>query len=56
MKTCETCRWWRDDRPRPYEGLCKRNAPKCLDDGSTDWPVTKHNDWCGEHQTKESKP
>ncbi len=52
MQTCETCRFWNDKRPHSYEGVCRRNAPVCLSDGSREWPDTKAADWCGEHQPK----
>ena len=55
IATCETCRWWKDDRPEPWGGMCRRNAPVCLSEVGTVWPGTKATDWCGEHQPKETR-
>ncbi len=51
--TCASCRWWGEilDGCAPPSGACKRRAPVALGDGDWDamWPLTNHDDWCGEH-------
>ena len=53
---CETCHWWdggyanaaaaaRDDRL----GRCRAGTPKPGPVGLGGWPITKPDDWCGQH-------
>jgi hypothetical protein len=57
---CRSCRWW-DGWPGDDAGFCRRHAPKPLpliivqDEAGDDhaeaiWPITTHDDWCGEYQ------
>lgn len=63
-RTCETCRWWAEEKERgdePTVHQCRRYAPRpgsWQENGSTDpgwaeWPRTLPADWCGEHQPRE---
>lgn len=58
--TCETCRFWDSSTQRvnaqpDTTGACRRQAP--LADFRTAeafWPFSADDDWCGEHQPRES--
>jgi len=51
---CGNCRAWRFyPEPSPYEGQCRRHAPRAHIDKiarvtATVWPVTVAADWCAE--------
>jgi len=50
-ETCGKCRFWSTDTEAT--GCCRRYAPRPLTNGTpteTLWPVTDHDDWCGEHR------
>lgn len=61
---CKTCRFW-DGDDEGLEGDCRRHAPRlsgqAVPGGSAThqdpmfraWPITRIDDWCGEHQHKE---
>lgn len=65
--TCQDCRFW-DFRTDPGTvrqaalGYCRRRSPRefrygCGTDGlpkieSSEWPATRPQDWCGEHERK----
>lgn len=60
MRACETCRFWKAGNTVehiPRSGLrygnCRRNPP-VKGDFYEGWPQAFHNDWCGEHEPKES--
>ncbi len=55
IETCEKCRWW--DIVQEKDGHCRRYAIKpyipnpeglCSDEAL--WPITQHDDWCGEFE------
>lgn len=49
MQTCETCRFWAN----PY---CRRFLPQLqpiIYDTFHSWPMTRADDWCGEHKEKD---
>lgn len=50
---CETCRYWHKGTHVP-SGItlytCRRGPPEA---GITLWPVTEHDDWCGEWRERE---
>lgn len=60
---CHRCRFW--DVIMVESGYCRRYAPRGVvevsidDDGDDEtpvqavWPVTRHDDWCGEFVTDE---
>jgi hypothetical protein len=64
MNICENCMWWAAGRGGygdKAEGQCRANAPtmrklKTKDtlrmDERAYWPVTKTDDYCGEHAPK----
>ena len=64
-ETCATCRFWRDFEGSGLDATtlrdCRRRAPIALtreEIGAyvyADWPVTGHDDWCGEHQKEVSE-
>lgn len=56
--TCQTCKWWRED-----DGTCHRYPPETnpgtwgnywwlVKSVSTDWPETSADDFCGEHEPR----
>ena len=64
MNECKDCKWW-DLEWDEKESFCHRNAPSIIraqlfpiekvDSSECDsavWPVTRHNDWCGEFNPK----
>jgi hypothetical protein len=68
MKTCETCRFWKD-RLRKGEGECRISPPvlsealarRWLDSSevnegfavyASSWPGTTSEDFCGKHEEK----
>lgn len=67
-KTCATCRYY---DPNPVEGgdgdqgRCRRNPPEvahrsdaelaCEAEYIGEWPLTRYDDWCGEHAPKDQE-
>lgn len=52
LPRCATCIFWA--RPWSFaDGACRRYPPVAthVADRST-WPVTRFDDWCGEHTTE----
>lgn len=47
---CKTCRFWEKGRGLTAS-KCHRYPPTMLALGSTLYPTTKENDWCGEHES-----
>jgi hypothetical protein len=65
MRTCETCRWWKDEAhqrqimaDRLRTGQCRRYPPLPVSPGNHGFwngrPQTVNDYWCGEHTTKET--
>lgn len=57
MKTCETCRWWANDYHQEAE--CRARSPIWSDKDyrhKRAFPITKREDWCGEHAPREGGP
>jgi hypothetical protein len=50
---CETCRYWGEAK-QPLTGhkamVCRRGPPTLA--SNYNWPVVKHDDWCGEWAAK----
>ena len=61
--TCQTCRWWGGRLSgRVYTpGPCHRYPPTAIvrdnryEVVQSAWPVTRIDDWCGEHQPQEAQ-
>ncbi len=61
MKTCETCAFWNDRRPRVESGECYRYPPALVaENGFTNHTTTRAHfpwtwpyQWCGEHAPRE---
>lgn len=50
--TCKTCRFFHGPVSRNGHllGECRKHTPRHVDPiGFASWPVTRPNDWCGEH-------
>ena len=58
---CGECRFWDEQPMAPHLGLCRRKSPSPLvnlvrpagednHEGKSVayWPITSHDDWCGE--------
>lgn len=43
--TCATCVYWHN--PDDGESQCRRDPPQIFDDGTSNWPPTVAEDWCG---------
>jgi len=56
-KTCLGCtHWWRLT-PDGAHGECRRNAPlPRASDAQAVWPITFHDDACGQYVTKPEPP
>ena len=59
MKKCENCYYWEQSKVETDAGKCRRFPPifNEFDSGFqfSYWPRVKHNDWCGEFDTKRLK-
>lgn len=55
--TCSNCYYWSSEKLRTL-GKCVLNPPIVINDhngyGTTVWPYTEPNDWCGRHQQDSS--
>lgn len=61
VNQCCNCKFYETDE---YEadgviyplthGICKRFPPKRIDDTTSGFPLVEDNDWCGEHNKKET--
>jgi hypothetical protein len=69
--TCETCRFWADDKTEGG-GECRKALPRAVVSAPwlpkflalgkvrkmvwrAAWPLTEPDDWCGEHQPAATK-
>jgi hypothetical protein len=51
-KTCKTCTFC--VKVDKISGVCRRNPPQLLDNGSSCFPPVRLKDfWCGEHKAKD---
>lgn len=52
---CETCVYWVTQYAGNRIGSCRRRSPSC---GATvsNWPLTNHEDWCGEYAESLTMP
>lgn len=60
-RKCSECEFWDEDRITTGIGLCRIDKPKLFSIVTnrgpmqvTAWPSTKHTDWCGAFEPKES--
>lgn len=54
--TCNTCRFWERAKHGKL-GQCRTRSPVVVVAGEsafTRWPMTAADDWCGEHDLRES--
>lgn len=49
---CGTCRFWksRADPHHPEWGECRKDRPRCFDNGDEGWPCPAADEWCGAHE------
>ena len=53
--TCADCRFWRPTSDTPDTGKCRRRAPT-VNGFSSRWATTRHDDWCGEFEARQTSP
>lgn len=54
LSPCKTCRFWgvSQRHDNHWRAKCYRYPPQCHPMGGSEWPFTKDNDACGEHQSE----